>query len=229
MFKHELLFGCPIYKVKVDPSSYDKKQILSDIKHNYNLNSFRNNPLTGDECMIHHSHRDFENKDFKSINYEKLQWVYDDILEQFFKMYPIKEGYGWQYQIINYACTQKGQWLVRHNHLPHDDFATVHYISLNKDHPPTRFYNPADFASYVKDIQPSLFDKLENNSVNSYMYETWIPQAEEDDMIIFPAALQHDIPLQTSEELRITISSNIEINTPPWHDRHPLRRVSKHE
>ena len=49
MFTYEPLFGCPIYKVKIDPSSYDKDQILSDIEHNYNLNSFRNNPLTGDE------------------------------------------------------------------------------------------------------------------------------------------------------------------------------------
>jgi len=40
----------------------------------------------------------------------------------------------------------------------------------------------------------------------------FIPEAEEDDMFIFPAAMQHDIPLQTSEDFRITISSNIEIN-----------------
>ena len=44
------------------------------------------------------------------------------------------------------------------------------------------------------------------------MYEKWTPEAQEDDMFIFPAALQHDIPLQTSNELRISISSNVEIN-----------------
>ena len=229
MFTYEPLFGCPIYKVKIDPSSYDKDQILSDIEHNYNLNSFRNNPLTGDECMIHHSHRDFENKDFVPINYDKLQAVYDENIKQFFaNVYPIKRGYGWKCQIINYACITKGQWLVKHNHLPHDDFSTVHYLRLKKGHAPTRFFNPADFASYVKDIQPTLFDKLDfNNPINSYMYENWIPNAKEDDMIIFPAALQHDIPLHSSDELRVTISTNIEVNAPPWVERHPLRRIKR--
>ena len=59
------------------------------------------------------------------------------------------------------------------------------------------------------------------------MYENWIPNAKEDDMIIFPAALQHDIPLHSSDELRVTISTNIEVNAPPWVERHPLRRIKR--
>ena len=212
-FRIEPLFSCPIYRINVDTSSYDKEEILSDIIHNYNLNSYRNNPLTGDECNIHHSHKDFENKEYVSINYNKLQAVYDKIIKQFLtEVYPIKRGYGWKCTIINYACIKKGQWLVKHNHLPHDDFAMSHYLRLKEDHTPTRFFNPADFAGYVKNIQPTLFNKLENDPVNSYMYEKWTPEAQEDDMFIFPAALQHDIPLQTSNELRISISSNVEIN-----------------
>ena len=46
-------------------------------------------------------------------------------------------------------------------------------------------------------------------------------------MIIFPAALQHDIPLHSSDELRVTISTNIEVNAPPWVERHPLRRIKR--
>ena len=214
MFTYEPLFGCPIYKVKIDPSSYDKEQIVSNIKHNYSLNKYRNSSLTGDECNIHHSHRDFENDDFTPINYDKLQAVYDNIAKQFLtEVYPIKRGYGWKCTIINYTCITNGQWLVKHNHLPHDDFATAHYLRLTAGHTPTRFFNPADFASYVKDIQPTLFNKLDSTDpINSFMFEKWVPQAEEDDMFIFPAAMQHDIPLQTSEDFRITISSNIEIN-----------------
>ena len=36
------LFSCPIYKIKIDPNSYDKEKILNDIKYNKSLKNTRN-------------------------------------------------------------------------------------------------------------------------------------------------------------------------------------------
>ena len=36
-FTQTNLFACPIYKIRVDPNSYDKEEILKDIKHNKSL------------------------------------------------------------------------------------------------------------------------------------------------------------------------------------------------
>ena len=235
MFAFEQLpiFACPIYKVKIDPSSYDKEQILTDIKYNYSLSSYRNSPLTGDECNIHHSYLDFENENFKRINYDTLFPIYKEIVKQFLtEVYPISTsdtdtvtppnpnqripntGFNWKCEIINYTCIKDGQWLIPHTHLPSDDFAIIHYLNLKSDHVRTRFWNPADFSNYLKSIQPTLFSKLNTSKIeNSYMFDCWIPPADEDDFVIYPAALKHDIPIQThTDEPRISIVSNIQIN-----------------
>ena len=33
-FEKNFLFACPIYKIRIDPNSYDKEKILNDIKYN---------------------------------------------------------------------------------------------------------------------------------------------------------------------------------------------------
>ena len=49
-------------------------------------------------------------------------------------------------------------------------------------------------------------------SENSYFWDFFEFSAEEDDMLIFPAAVNHEVPLQgPTKEPRITISSNIKI------------------
>ena len=47
---------------------------------------------------------------------------------------------------------------------------------------------------------------------NTYLYEWFEFPVKEDDIIIFPAALDHEIPVQgPTKEPRITISTNIRI------------------
>ena len=41
-FEKVPLFACPIYKIRIDPNSYDKEKILKDIKYNKNLKNIRN-------------------------------------------------------------------------------------------------------------------------------------------------------------------------------------------
>ena len=59
-----------------------------------------------------------------------------------------------------------------------------------------------------------MYDILENRtSDNSYLEEYFGFPVEEDDMLIFPAALNHQITVQgPTKEPRITISSNIKLS-----------------
>ena len=79
------LFSCPIYKIRIDPNSYDKEKIINDIKYNKSLKNTRNEPHQNfGNCDIHHSYNDFDNVNFRSINYDKLTAVYSESFSEFF-------------------------------------------------------------------------------------------------------------------------------------------------
>ena len=64
------LFGFPIHNVKIDPNSYDKENIVGDIKKNYEIDSDRNE---WGSSNLHHPYGDWENEKFIDINYNKLK------------------------------------------------------------------------------------------------------------------------------------------------------------
>ena len=206
------LFSYPIYRTRIDPKSYDKEKIIEDILYNKELNNIRNaNPA--DQCHIHHSYLDFDNENFRDINYDKLIAVYRNTFEEFFtKELVTTKPFKFEFTIINYTAITEGQSLCVHDHLPWD-FSTAHYLNLKKDHVNTRFDNPASSAPYLIHIQSNLYDIIDpNRTRNSYMFVNSSPLAEEDDMVIFPSSLHHEVPLQgPTTEPRITISANIRI------------------
>ena len=212
------LFSCPIHKIKIDPNSYDKEKIIKDIKYNKSLKNTRNDPHQniGSASDIHHSYKDFDNKNFRSINYEKLIVAYTEIFNNFFnnEIYT-KKTFKFNFKIENYSAITEGQWMPSHNHLGtgnvFDDFATIHYLNFKNEHVMTCFSNPAIFSPYIKSIRPELYNILDNRtSDNSYLWEYFKFPIEEDDMIIFPAAVNHEVEMQgPTNEPRITISTNI--------------------
>lgn len=220
------LFSLPIHQIKIDPNLYDKEKILSDIEYNKSLQNSRNathqkiGRYTSD---IHHSYKDFDNEDFRIINYEKLIEVYQKVFTDFFdNQLTTVQHFEWKFYIVNYSAMTEGQWLPSHGHLGSDNsysgqmttaFACIHYLNFKKEHSPTTFENPANFAEFTQITQPELLGILNaNDSENSYLHETWEVSAEEDSMIIFPAALKHEVKVQRpTKESRITISTNIEI------------------
>jgi len=209
------LFSCPIYKIKIDPNSYDKEKILKDIKYNKSLKNTRNNTQYNfDNCDIHHSYMDFDNEDFRPINYEKLIGVYAEKFKEFFnkEIHTTKE-FKFNFDIVNYSAATEGQWMPVHSHLPLDDFACIHYLNFKDDHKLTRFNNPATFAHYMGAIRPELYNVVNDMTINnSYMYESFDMPVEEDDILIFPSVLNHEILSQgPTEEPRITISTNLEV------------------
>jgi len=208
------LFSCPIYKIRIDPNSYDKEKIINDILYNKGLKNIRNASRAGlGHCDVHHSFHDVDNEDFRIINYEKLTDVYRKKIQMFFDKEIITlKPFLWEFDIVNYLAVTEGQWLSSHIHT-HDDFACVHYLNFKDEHSPTLFWNPATFASYIKSIQPNMQDVIDlDNTENSYACANFSLRVEEDDMVIFPALLNHEIRAQgPTKEPRITISTNIQI------------------
>ena len=216
LFTRTPLFYCPIYKTRIDPNLYDKEKIINDILYNKSLKNTRNDPhqIAGSSFSdIHHSHRDFDNEDFRSINYNKLVALYNKIFGEFFNNELVTtQSFEFEFEIANYLAATEGQWLPLHNHSDYD-FATVHYLNFKNNHNLTMFKNPAIFAPYIKKIRPKMYN-ISNDKVldNTYMYEGFEFHVKEDDMIIFPGALDHEIPVQgPTKEPRITISTNIRI------------------
>ena len=96
------LFSCPIYKIRIDPNSYDKEKLLKDIKYNKSLKNTRNDTQYNfGNCDIHHSYKDFNNVNFITINYEKLIVVYKKIFDIFFneELATIKQ-FNFEFEIV---------------------------------------------------------------------------------------------------------------------------------
>ena len=85
-FTKTYLFSCPIYKIRIDSNLYDKEKIINDIKYNKNLKNTRNDTHQniGGNSDIHHSYHDFDNVNFRPINYEKISAIYLEIFNNFF-------------------------------------------------------------------------------------------------------------------------------------------------
>ena len=92
----------------------------------------------------------------------------------------------------------------------------AHYIQFdNKRHEKTEFLNHNDFSSYISFVRKKLYEVSDKSELsNSYLYENWAFTAEEDDLIIIPSVLRHEVAKgrYDSDKLRVTISSNLILN-----------------
>ena len=83
----ERLFGIPYAICRIDPWSYNKKEIVKDIESNYLKNPIRNN-WRPKNYNIHHAYRDWDNPDYIKSDYSRLIEAYKKI------MYPCLESCG---------------------------------------------------------------------------------------------------------------------------------------
>ena len=207
----ENLFGFPVHKVIIDPSSYDKAKIVSDIKENYEIDNKRNEWGTSN---LHHTYNDWKNDKFIDINYDKLIEVYQKTFEDFFNnVFVNKIPFSYKWEIVNYTAIKTGQKMQSHTH-PTWDFSCTHYINFNSEkHNSIRFVNLSSMGLYGKEILQSSFDIADNKDIsNSYLNFGWDYPLREDDMVIFPATLHHEVPEQKeTDELRICVVSNIKL------------------
>ena len=86
----------------------------------------------------------------------------------------------------------------------------THYIKFDKTNDPTTFVNPYVFNDFwIR--QNKLSFSVSNNIQNSWVFDTWTFNTEEDDISIFPAILKHFANLRKSNNIRITLASNVKI------------------
>jgi uncharacterized protein (TIGR02466 family) len=99
---------------------------------------------------------------------------------------------------------KSGQSQEIHDHLP-GQFSAIHYLKYNpKFHSPTVFINP--YGRCSSPHRPP-FDTTINQVPPMWVGQQFI-HVNEGDLLIFPSFLEHKVPRQTSDEMRITVSFN---------------------
>jgi hypothetical protein len=210
------IFGFPCFIKNIDENLYDKKEIIKDIEHNYNKNKERNvwNKGKITESNLHHIYNDWDNKDFKKINFDKLIPIYKDIFVEFFKNLKFrKEEIKFKFNIVNYTCLTSSQNMASHIHLD-CDFSAIHYIKFDDtEHTPTLFENSNNYSRYIENLRPSLNKILDEKCIlNSWYYQNFTFKIKENDICIIPGLLSHSILKQAeTEKKRITIVCNISL------------------
>jgi hypothetical protein len=208
------IFGFPFYIKNISNHFYNKKNIIEDIEFNYKKDKNRNN-LDSKESDLHHSFGDFENANFKKINFNEIIPIYESIFKDFFSLLPLKKPIKFKFKIVNYTCMTSNQFMKNHYH-PDTDFTAIHYLKFNKNiHKPTLFENSHVFSEYLSFLRPNLQNLLNmNNIVNSLFSKNFYLDIEEDDICITPGLMFHSVPKQIeTNETRITIVSNINIES----------------
>jgi len=210
------LFQHNIFKYKINPNLYNKKNIVETINHNFSKqrdrNYFDNKNLKSSN--LHHSYNDIENNKLPSPDYSSLLTIYENVFKQLYSNINFKPGVKLNYcfEIVNYTCTNKNQFMRKHCHLPSSDFSSIHYLQFDKEHSPTLFYNPgAQIAKSYGLVKTKFVDNLNFDAFSNLGYlEYAAPKFEEDDMIIFPSYLEHEIPQAKKQykRNRITIITN---------------------
>jgi hypothetical protein len=211
MRMNNMLFGFPIHNVFINPNSYDKETIVSNIKKNYEIDGDRNE---WGSSKLHHPYGDWDNEKFIDINYNKLKEVYQKTFDNFFKNhFKSTELFNYHWNIVNYTAIKTGQYMKAHTH-PEYDFSCTHYINFNPEkHSSLRFVNSSPTGLFGKEIMNEQYLIADRSHIsNSYLYGDFDYPSLEDDMIIFPATLQHEVPVQKeTDELRICVVTNIKL------------------
>jgi len=203
------LFGIPYYKYNVKTP----KPILDEIESNYKISSKRNNWDNKSylHSETHHSNRDRTNPKFKDINYNPITQTYVKVFNKFIKELNITCEYKWT--IANYTAMKSQQYMRAHDHMGDSDFTCIHYSKFNpKKHSTTTFYNSHQWANSIKYVRPDYHNKIDiKDERTSYQLPYFQIPTKQDDLLIMPSCVTHEVPPFESDELRVTIVINLSI------------------
>ena len=202
------LFGSPIKMFRISPDDFDKTKLVGDILDNYKISKTRNKWDT--KSNIHHENLDQNNNSFKKLDYSKLLPIYDKFVYQYLNQFRWKNNFSFIYEISNYTCMGKGQFMKKHTH--ESDFTAIHYIKFNEKNESTKFYNLNPSINHLDIFSPDLLKNLDDSDIlNSWAFKSWFLDVKEDNICFTPSALAHGVPQQQTDDLRITIVLNIDI------------------
>jgi len=210
------IFGFPCFIKNINENLYNKEEIIRDIEYNYNKNKERNVWDKGNltESNLHHGYNDWDNLDFKKINFDKLIPIYKDVFVEFFKNLKLKKKeIKIKFDIVNYTCLTSSQNMASHVHSD-SDFSAIHYIKFDdKEHTSTLFENSNNYSNYIPSLRPNLSNILDDKCLlNSWSYKNFRLKIKENDICIVPGLLSHSIAKQLkTEKTRITIVCNISL------------------
>lgn len=202
------LFNFYYFKVKISPDLYNKSELMSKMLKNYEKSPSRNKWNKFSD--MHHEIDDLDNKDLEKINYEQIAPVYQEIIQSFVDKIPTVKSFNWNYEIVNYTVTKNIQNMISHHHIP-STFSAVHYLKFNPSlHKSTIFTNPSTYRSIFDLLYADHWDFLDSKDPRNFWISPFVElDVEEDDIIIFPSILDHNIAASYSDEERVTISINI--------------------
>lgn len=216
MLIKQTLFPTNVYKVRIDPTKYDKETLVSKMQANYAIAPQRNN--WDSSSVLHHTYNDGENSNFHVIDGADLVPVYGQVFVELVNQLKLIKPLNFRFKLANVAMNTK--YMKIHDHGSIDPnyqciFSCVHYIKYSKqNHPNTTFANPIKL-----DSENILFDKycasLDKNQTDSSTYfDTWEVDVDEDDLLIFPSYLEHFVKAKEDVDFsypRIITSINMDI------------------
>lgn len=209
------LFPCSLYKTRLDGSLYDKKSIQDALKRNYDRSSIRlPDGNVYPKSNFHMYYENFDNPDFEFVSLDQLHIHYENIIKDFLN--SLNNGslqYKWS--IVNVNVSKDG-FMARHDHEPEEEFndvyVMIHYLSFdNSQHQPTSFIN-SSYLKYKKSVKTLAGLLNLSQTKNSILCDTYSINTCEDDVIIFPGYLDHEVVPSCRENidsLRMVIISNI--------------------
>lgn len=206
------LFGLPYHKGKIDSNSYNKKKIIEDINSNYEKDPRRNK---WSNHNLHHSNLDKGNPDFIDIDFSELLPLYEKEIYKFFGQYDrlsVSNNLKLNIEIANYTATKNDQYMGEHAHIP-SLFYGIHYLKFDSTcHKPTIHRNTNSFPRYTHHIHSDFYDAMNGSCIeNSWLYQSWEFNTDEDDFFIIPAIVEHSLQPSYSDKLRISVVMNIDL------------------
>jgi len=213
------LFTTPIYNSKINPTLYNKKGIVKTILSNFKKNKVRNNwdNTNPSSSYLHHPLDDFNNKKFTRVDFSTLLPLYNSFFQTCFKDIVFQKGKkkDFEFKIVNYTVCDKEHFMRKHNHIT-SDFSCIHYVYFEPNHSHTLFYNPGEYLLlHFKDLRNSFYNDLDHTKItNSGYHQMFQVPTKEDDIMLFPGYLHHEIPLAKTKykKPRITIVINLKFN-----------------
>jgi len=212
------LFPSGVYKTKIDPSLWNKRQFIEQSIENYNIDPHRHSNDMPDSDF-HTTYLDDGNEKFNVIDTESLGNVYSKIISDFFNELKLVHQIEYRWDIVNISIG-KDNWYDWHYHggltsvdRYSTDFVMVHYVKFDpNEHNPTCFKNPLICSLYSHNALPSTI--LDSSYCENSAYSNWFQlDTNEDDVVIFPSYLYHGVLKKNNntEKFRIITSTHIDI------------------
>lgn len=191
------IFSPFYYKKTFDDHYKVRTTLLKHIKSQYEKNP--NNQPPSWSCKVHttQSRRD--------PIFDKVKGYYEFATDQFLKQIQFPDC---RVDISEmwYNAYGSGQWQESHTHHGSEDvyFSAVHFLKYDKNiHPPLTMNNLNRVL-----MEPRFAGR---QTTLDYWHMSKNIEVVEGDIIFFPSLLEHQVNVQETDELRVTVSFNVKI------------------